>query len=136
MLDKAKAIIVTKDGLTKTYEGDTIIAFVLNDVDKFLESESDGLSVHSAYAGTDFPEPVFTDLMAELIATLIKKKYKDNPLIASALIDTTAEILVEKVKELDEEIPNIKSDDFIKMMIDAINGIYKEGTDANGNADK
>lgn len=136
MLDKAKAIIVTKDGTTKTFEGDTIIAFVLNGVDKFLDGESDCLSIRSTYTGTDLPEQVFAEVMADLISKLTKKKYKDNPLVASALISAIAEILDDSTDELDKEISNLGNDDFIKMMIDALKGIHKEGTDADGDADK
>lgn len=110
MADKATVIINKRSGATVSLEGYTVIVFAIDDAAEMLEGAK-GVAARVVQTGEKIPTPIFADVISQIVTSLVKQTYKEQPMLTAYQLSTIADRLNEQCNMINETILNNAKDD-------------------------
>lgn len=102
--EKTKITITHPDGTAKTMDGDTVIAFVISDADKFVEGKATEVNSKIAFMGKEIPDSIFHLVIGPMLASFIKVRCEESIVMASLDMDMIGKHLMRESKKIMDEI--------------------------------
>ena len=125
MADKTTVTINKRSGATVSLEGDTVIVFAIGDAAEMIEGAK-GMASRVVQTGEKIPTPIFADVISQIVTSLVKQTYKEQPMLAAYQLSTIADNLNEQCEMINGTIRNNAKDenDLDNMIEDLLKHIF------------
>lgn len=130
MNEKTTVTVVTPDGYTETFKGETVIMFTIDKIEEFLEDKVKQMDANTVYVGNEPPEYIFDELIARLVGSLVEKDNEENPIKASFILFNIANRLIARSDQLRSNATKEQVDAFVEEAMnelsDALKAVVRE----------
>lgn len=117
MTEKTTVVVTAPDGTVKTLSGDTAIIFTVENARDFMNGKIKRLDSSVRFVGKDIPAPVFSDIIGELVASLITRHYEENTLLAGYNLNAVSDVLGTRSNEIRQDMLKNRSGSDIEALL-------------------
>lgn len=110
MTEKTTVTLNTVKGEKKNLEGDTVIVFALGNAAEMVEGAK-GKAAHVICSGEKIPTPIFANVISQIVTSLVKQTYKEQPMLAAYNLSAIADELSRQCNVINGNILNNAKDD-------------------------